>query len=626
MTNYFPDARFFNKNGHLYPYDLRYDPEERAHLNLLADGRIQFRVVAQSGLASGSLVFADGSGRRMSKAILGPRFDVWEVTVDRPSQPFWYTFAFRTADSKAVHLVPAGVSNAVERLDRWHLNPDDLVPLAVPDWARGAVIYQIFPERFDNADPSIDPVGVDPWGAPPHWLRHQGGDLIGIADRADYLADLGVDAVYLNPVFSSPSTHKYDTVDYYQVDQHFGGNEALRRVLDRLHHRDIKVILDASFNHCHPSFFAFADVIAKGPESAYRDWFAITDHPVTVSVRAAKMAESKWPDPDAYLEYLRTLEAESGLRVVEVDDDGPPVESSYETWHGVPGMPRINLANPEARRYFLDVATHWITEYGIDGWRMDVARYVDGDFWVDFRSAVKGANPEAYLLAEVMGDASPWLQGDRFDATMNYTFRELCLDYFAGGQSSTDEFVDGYTRMQAMYAPQVTEVNQNLLSSHDTERLLHLAGGDAMRARLATAFQLLAQGAPGLYYGDEVGMTGGAEPASRGGFPWHDGELWNRTLLDTVTTLTWMRRKYRALRFGDMQFVWRSAGAFAYTRSFKGERLLVIINRGGALGAINVPVLSNQPTTLWGPGQARPSSGSIVVTEVGPLTATVIKL
>ncbi len=626
MTSYFPDARFFNKNGHLYPYDLRYDPGERAHLNLLADGRIQFRVVAQSGLASGSLVFADGSGRSMSKAVPGPRFDVWEVTVDRPSQPFWYTFAFRTADLKAVHLVPAGVSKAVERLDRWHLNPDDLVPLAVPDWARGAVIYQIFPERFHNADPSTNPVGVDPWGAPPHWLRHQGGDLIGIADQADYLADLGVDAVYLNPVFSSPSTHKYDTVDYYQVDQHFGGNEALRRVLDRLHHRDIKVILDASFNHCHPSFFAFADVIAKGPESAYRDWFAISGYPVTVSVRPAKMAESNWPDPDAYLEYLRTLEAESGLRVVEVDDDGPPVESSYETWHGVPGMPRINLANPEARRYFLDVATYWITEYGIDGWRMDVARYVDGDFWVDFRSAVKGANPEAYLLAEVMGDASPWLQGDRFDATMNYTFRELCLDYFAGGQSSTDEFVDGYTRMQAMYAPQVTEVNQNLLSSHDTERLLFLAGGDAMRARLATAFQLLAQGAPGLYYGDEVGMTGGAEPASRGGFPWHDGELWNRTLLDTVTTLTWMRRRYPALRFGNMQFVWRSAGAFAYTRSFEGQRLLVIINRGGALGAINVPVQSGKPTTLWGPGQARPSLGSIVVTEVGPLTATVIKL
>ncbi|MDH3397851.1 MAG: alpha-amylase family glycosyl hydrolase, partial [Acidimicrobiia bacterium] len=287
---------------------------------------------------------------------------------------------------------------------------------------------------------------------------------------------------------------------------------------------------------------------------------------------------------------------------------------------------RINLANVEARRYFLDVAIHWITEYGIDGWRMDVARYVDDDFWVDFRSTVKRANPDVYLMAEVMGDASHWLQGDRFDATMNYTFRDLCLDYFASGRSSTDRFVDGFTRMLAMYAPQVTEVNQNLLSSHDTERLLHVAGDDPIKARLATSFQLLAPGAPGLYYGDEVGMTGDKEPASRGAFPWHDEDLWNRTLLDTVSALTWMRRRHRALRYGNMQFVWRSVDAFAYTRSFEEERLLVIINRGAALGAIDVPVRSGRPQTMWGPGRARPSLGSVVVTEVGPLTATVIRL
>ena len=289
-------------------------------------------------------------------------------------------------------------------------------------------------------------------------------------------------------------------------------------------------------------------------------------------------------------------------------------------------MPRINLANSEARRYFLDVATHWITEYGIDGWRMDVARYVDDDFWVDFRSAVKSAHPDAYLMAEIMGDASQWLQGDQFDATMNYTFRDLCLDYFATGRSSTDDFVDGFTRMLAMYAPQVTHVNQNLLSSHDTERLLHVAHDDPIRARLATAFQLLAPGAPGLYYGDEIGMTGGKQPASRGSFPWHDDEAWNRNLLDSVTALTWLRRRYPALRYGDMQFVWHSIDAFAFTRTFEDERLLVIVNRGGALGAFDVPVRSGRPITLWGPGQARPSLGSVVVTEVGPLTATVIKL
>jgi glycosidase len=153
-----------------------------------------------------------------------------------------------------------------------------------------------------------------------------------------------------------------------------------------------------------------------------------------------------------------------------------------------------------------------------------------------------------------------------------------------------------------------------------------LAGNDPVRARLATAFQLLAPGAPGLYYGDEVVMTGGREPDSRGGFPWHDGHLWNRNLLDTVTTLTWMRRAHRALRYGDLQFVWRSTDAFAFTRAFEDERLLVIINRGPALGAINVPVRSGRPETLWGPGRARPQSGSLVITEVGPLTATVIKL
>jgi glycosidase len=626
VTNYFPDARFFGEDGHLFPYDLRYDPEDRAHFNPLADGRIQFRVVAEAGVTAGYLVWTDGSGQEMSKAISGPRFDVWEVVVDRPSQPFTYSFAFRSADSRPVQLVPAGVSNAVERLDRWTLDPEDLTVFEVPEWARGAVIYQIFPERFHNGDPTIDPEGVDPWGTPPHWLQHQGGDLIGIADQADYLADLGIDAVYLNPIFSSPSTHKYDAVDYYRVDDHLGGNEALGRLVEKLHNRGIRLILDASFNHCHPGFFAFADVIANGSKSAYRDWFVIHDYPVKVTVRPDHMAQSNWSNPEVYLEHLHRLHDETGLPVEEVDDDGPPVETSYEAWYGVPSMPRVDLANPEARRYFLDVATHWITEYGIDGWRMDVARYVDDDFWVDFRSAVKSVNPNAYLMAEVMGDASHWLQGDRFDATMNYTFRELCLDYFATGRSSTEEFVDGFTRMLARYAPQVTEVNQNLLSSHDTERLLHVAGDDPIKARLATAFQLLAPGAPGLYYGDEVGMTGGKEPASRGGFPWDDGDVWNRNLLETVTSLTWLRRRHRALRYGDTRFVWRSADAFAFTRSFEDERLLVILNRGGALGAIDIPARSGRPKTLWGPGQARPSLGAVVVTEVGPLTATVIKL
>lgn len=626
MPNYFPDGRFFEENGHLHPYDLRYDPDNRTHLDLLADGRVQFRVIAEAGISSGYLVLADGTGVEMEPTVRGPRVNVWQASIAQPDEPMQYTFAFRSASGHAVYLVPAGVSNAVERLDRWTLDPDGLSSFEVPAWMRGAVMYQIFPERFANGDPALDPEGVDPWGAPPRWLSHQGGDLIGIAEKADYLADLGVDVVYLNPIFSSPSTHKYDAVDFYQVDEHFGGNEALRRLIDKLHNRSIKLLLDVSFNHCHPNFFAFADVIANGADSSYRDWFLVRNFPVAITVRPHQMALSNWSNPGAYLEHLRTLSREAALLLREVDDDGPPVEMNYESWYGVPSMPRLNLANPETRRYFLDVAAFWITEYGIDGYRMDVARYVDDDFWPDFRAVVKRANPDAYLLAEIMGDASPWLQGDRFDGTMNYTFRELCVDYFATGKSTTEEFVDGYSRMQAMYPPRVTDVNQNLLSSHDKERFLHLAAEDPIRVRLAMAFQLLARGAPGLYYGDEVGMTGGKEPASRGAFPWHDESLWNRNLLDTVTALTWMRRRHPALRYGDMKIVWHSGDTLAFTRTLGAERLLVVINRGEARGAIDIPVRSGKPETLWGPGRGRAGLGAIVVTDVGPLTATVIKL
>jgi glycosidase len=561
----------------------------------------------------------------MTRTIGGGSPEVWEILIDPPDGRFFYTFAFRGSGGRPVHLVPAGVTNAVERLDRWLLDPASLGPFEVPGWARGAVIYQIFPDRFHNGDPSLGLEGAGEWGESPHWLRHQGGDLIGIIEKADYLADLGIDAVYLNPIFSSPSTHRYDAVDYYEVDEHLGGNEALRRLVDKLHHRDIRLLLDASFNHCHPEFFAFADVVARGSASQYAGWFVIEDYPVRVTLRPGTLLRSGRPDAGAYLDHLRRLGTESGIRVEERGDEGSPVETNYECWYGVPTMPRLNLANPETRRYFLDVATHWIANFQIDGWRMDVARYVDPDFWVDLRVAVKAANPDAYLLAEVMGGATPWLQGDRFDGVMNYTFRQLCLDYFATQTSTTAGFVDGFSRMLAAYSPQVNQANQNLLSSHDTERLLFMAGGDAIKARLATAFQLLAPGAPGLYYGDEIGMTGGKDE-SRGGFPWHAGDVWDRNLLETVTALTWLRRRHPALRYGDMQFVWQTKDAFAFTRSIDAQRLLVVVNRGEAIGPVDMPVRSGRPETLWGPARARPGLGAIVVDDVGPLTASVVKL
>lgn len=534
------------------------------------------------------------------------RFSFWEVILPAGRRRFSYTFALRDAEGRAVYLVPAGVSNAVERLDRWSLDLDATDLLEVPDWARGAVIYQIFPDRFRSGDPAVTPPGADLWGSDPHWLRFQGGDLVGIAEQADYLADLGVDLVYLNPVFASPSTHRYDAVDFYAVDPALGGNAALDRLVAAAHERGMRLILDASFNHCHPRFFAFADLLARGRSSPYAGWFVVNDWPPRVKVRPHLLTpelEVRW---GTYLRrVMKGLEEEAGVPVEVVDDPGMLVEPTYEAWYGVPTMPRVNLAQPEARRYFLDVAAYWLREHGLDGWRMDVARYVDPDFWAGFRRVCREARPDCYLLAEIMGDASPWLQGDRFDATMNYTFRDLCVGYFATRALGTAAFVDGFTRMLAGYAPGVTEANQNLLSSHDTERFLHVAGGERGRMVPAVLFQLTAPGAPGLYYGDEVGMSGGEEPASRGAFPWHRPEDWDHGLLGMVRALTGVRRAHPALRRGAWRLRWQGQEAFAFGRVLDGEEILTLVNRGPGLERVEVPVAAATPRVLWGGGRAR---------------------
>ena len=277
-----------------------------------------------------------------------------------------------------------------------------------------------------------------------------------MTQKLDYLSDLGVEILYLTPIFASPSTHKYDTSDYYHVDPGFGGNDALRELVDGVHRRGMHIILDASFNHCHPRFFAFQDLVRNGPESPYRDWFTVHEWPVRVNTgrtwpsrRAQRRRQSRVPAvPGNVLEVC-------GVELDTISDEGPLVEATYIAWYGVLDMPKINLSNPETRAYFLDVTRYWLREFGIDGWRMDVARHIVPDFWDDFRRAAKEVNPDCYLLAEIWGNTSAWLQGTQFDATMNYFFRDLVVDYFASERLDTAAFLDGVTNILALYAPQV---------------------------------------------------------------------------------------------------------------------------------------------------------------------------
>ncbi len=266
------EIKWFDEQvGFLYPYDVRHDPADIAHVNPLPGGRVQLRLITELAITEAIVVYNDGEvrGAPMRRSAADRRFVWWEVILHPARPQMTYSFALRAEDGRIAYFARTGIDHAVEPLDRFTLDLSARVPFETPAWMHGAVIYQIFPERFANGDAANDPPGVQPWGAPPRWLEFQGGDLHGITAHLDYLHDLGVDVLYLTPIFTSPSNHKYDASDFYHVDPAFGGDDALRALVDGLHQRGMKLILDASFNHCHPAFFAFRDLIERGPASPY---------------------------------------------------------------------------------------------------------------------------------------------------------------------------------------------------------------------------------------------------------------------------------------------------------------------------------------------------------------------
>jgi len=355
------------------------------------------------------------------------------------------------------------------------------------------------PQSFcqQPAHPPIPGTQFKPWGAPPEEQGFQGGDLRGVVDKLDYLQDLGVNALYLNPIFASASNHRYHTFDYFQIDPLLGGNEAFRELLDAAHAKQMHVVIDGVFNHASRGFWAFHHILETGGNSPYLDWFIIHD----------------WP-----------------LRPYQHDDKNP---INYAAWWDIPALPKFNVDNPGVRKYLLDVSRYWI-EFGADGWRLDVPEEIpDATFWQDFRRVTKEANPEAYLTGEVWDNASEWLQGDRFDGVMNYVFSRAALGFFAQETLQTDYRPGGYTlevldastfadRLESMLEThpwEITLAQLNLLDSHDTARVLWMVQEDECAVRLAALLQMTLPGAPCIYYGSEIGMTGGHDPDCRGAFP-----------------------------------------------------------------------------------------------------------
>jgi cyclomaltodextrinase / maltogenic alpha-amylase / neopullulanase len=438
----------------------------------------------------------------------------------------------------------------------------------VPEWAHDALWYQIFPERFANGDPDNDPPNVQPWGGVPTYDNFFGGDLQGVIDHLWYLEDLGVNAIYFNPVFKSKPNHKYHTTDYYKIDPHFGDEKVFRTLLDEAHRRGIKIIIDGVFNHTGPDFWAFEDIIENEEQSNYLHWYNVYDFPVRVQQ--------------------------------------PP---NYEAWWGLRDLPKLMAMHPDVKQYLFDVTKYW-TEFGIDGWRLDVPNEIPHEFWIEWRPVVREANPEAFIVGELWEDASPWLQGDQFDATMNYRFRNAAIDYFIDRSISVKEFNERLYSVFDDYAPQVNLINQNLVGSHDTERYLTRANNNTDAVKITAIMMMTHVGAPMIYYGDEIGMEGEDDPDCRRTMIWDEDE-WNHELREHFKTLIQIRHENPALRRGSFRtkVADNRRNMFAFERRYHDNYVIVALNNSPTVqdvriinveNGVYIDILNNREYTATG--------------------------
>jgi glycosidase len=450
------------------------------------------------------------------------------------------------------------------------------VKIETPDWVKDAIFYQIFPDRFAKSERVLKGGNLVPWDEEPPEEGYQGGDLVGITEHLDYLTDLGITAIYMTPIFQSATNHRYHTHDYEKVDPMLGGNEALAGLVQEAHKRDIRVVLDGVFNHASRGFFPFSDILEQGPHSAYLDWFFIQGWPLS-----------------AY------------------DGDKP---ANYVGWVGNRALPKLNTDNPTVREYIMRIAEMWIREFDIDGWRLDVPFEIKtGGFWQEFRRRVKAVKPDAYIVGEVWRDARQWLQGDQFDAVMNYLFAAAVISFVAGDRVSrsliegrsydpvpkTDgvQFGQRIQNLLNLYDWQVTQVQLNLLDSHDTSRLLDISRGDKATLRLGTLFQMTYPGAPSIYYGDEISLPGTSEydaphqdRYARRTFPWQHKERWDMDMLGYFKQAIALRKAHRVLRRGHFYQLYAQGGVFAFARQDASQTLVVALNVGEGETEVKVAV------------------------------------
>ncbi len=577
----------------------------------------------------------------MWKASSGDEFDFYEIEWRLGEEPFRYSFEVKKGE-QIWYFNRCGVSNHRENYYEFVIVPG----FSTPEWAKGAVMYQIFVDRFYNGDPSNDVetgeyiyIGapsqkISSWDQVPAAMdirNFYGGDLQGVREKLDYLQDLGVEVIYFNPLFVSPSNHKYDIQDYDYIDPHYGrivadGGEVLpegaqdntkaskyqkrtgdirnleasnalfAELVDEMHKRGMRVIIDGVFNHCG-SFNKWLDrerIYEQQPEypkgayvsydSPYHGFFCFHDE-----------------RPEAW-----------------------PYNRSYDGWWGHDTLPKLSYEDsPELEEYIMNIGKKWVSPpYNVDGWRLDVAADLGCSneynhmFWKRFRREVKTANPDALILAEHYGDPVEWLQGDEWDSVMNYdAFMEPLTWFLTGMEKHSDErrddlwgnpdsFVGAMRHYMASMMTPSLQVAMNELSNHDHSRFLtrtnqmvgraeHLGAKAAEDGvvhavmREAVTVQMTWVGAPTVYYGDEVGLCGFTDPDNRRTYPWGRED---REMLEFHKEIIRIHKEEKPLRKGSLKLLFADYNILAYARFEGDEQIVVIINNRSELQEVTIPV------------------------------------
>ena len=399
---------------------------------------------------------------------------------------------------------------------------------AAPAWTRDAVVYNIFPDSFAAGK------RLAPNGAPPC----RGGTVRGVTENLDYIASLGFNCIYLNPIFAARSYHRYDTLDYYRIDPHMGAEDDLRDLVRRAHALGIRVILDGVFNHVSSDHPFFRDVLEKGWASRYYSCFYAL--PETPRMPAA----GELP--------------------------------GYTCFSYVADMPKTNTADPFLRQYFCDIGAYWVRKFDVDGWRLDVANELDDGFLRAFRASVKAAKSDALIVGEVWENAAHYLGGDMLDSAMNYDFRRYCRRFFAEQTVDAETFDTNVSTLLLRYNENALFAQLNLLDSHDVSRFLSLCGGKTERMELAVLLQMTFPGMPCVFYGDEKGLCGESEPEYRRPMEWDASS----PLEEVYRRMIALRKTHPALRYGSFHTELACGGVYRYSRVWNGTKITVAMNLG----------------------------------------------